>query len=125
MNNDTTGSFSSGKSGTTPTPSTPVRSSLLGDPDMGELIGLFVQDLPRRVEELRHESDAANWSGVKRVAHQLKGASAGYGFACVGELAGELEQRAIRTLTSSTEQDIKKTIEQVNQLIALCQRVQA
>jgi HPt (histidine-containing phosphotransfer) domain-containing protein len=106
-------------------PSSPVFSSLASDPDMVELIELFVNDLPRRVDELRQCSGAADWDSVRRVAHQLKGASAGYGFAVVGEVAGALEVHAIRALKTSAADDTERVLAQVNDLISICERARS
>lgn len=103
----------------------PVLSSMVNDPDMGDLIELFVQDLPRRVEELQGVARVSDWDGVRRVAHQLKGASGGYGFAIVGTCAGELEARTIRAAKSRLDSDLTEVRKQIDELISLCNRVRA
>lgn len=104
---------------------TPLLSTMAGDPDMSELVELFVQDLPRRVEELESVARAGDWESVRRVAHQLKGASGGYGFPSVGSCAGELEARTLKASTTRLEGDLEKVREQLNALVSLCQRVKA
>jgi HPt (histidine-containing phosphotransfer) domain-containing protein len=65
---------------TTPTPHTPLRSSLAGDPDMAELVDMFLEELPQRLTVLTTAVDAGDIETLRRLAHQLKGAAGGYGF---------------------------------------------
>ncbi len=82
-----------------------IQSDFAGDPDMGELVELFLQELPERMKVSTEAWTAGDLKIVQRVAHQLRGSSAGYGFPSLGLVAGEVED-TIRTpqppLTSPT-----------------------
>lgn len=92
---------------------------------MAELVDLFVGELSRRVNELQECCAQNDWNSIRRLAHQLKGASAGYGFAPVGIAAGELELRANKALQTHAQADSERAADQLRQLIAICQRVRA
>ena len=71
--------------------SSPVRSSFADDPDMAELVEYFVDEVPQRLESLMALCESGDREGVQRLAHQLKGACAGYGFEEVGLAAASVE----------------------------------
>jgi HPt (histidine-containing phosphotransfer) domain-containing protein len=66
-------------------------SEFADDPDMVELIELFVDGIPAQIAKLEAASAAGDPDGVRRIAHQLKGAAGGYGFSTVTDAAGVLE----------------------------------
>lgn len=68
-----------------------LRSDLWDEPEMRDLVMGFVGNLPQRVAQLESHAARGNWSDVARVAHQLKGAAGGYGFAPVSDAARVLE----------------------------------
>jgi CheY-like chemotaxis protein/HPt (histidine-containing phosphotransfer) domain-containing protein len=94
-------------------PEAPLRSSYADDPEMAELIARFVQSLPARVEELRASQPGA----MIRLAHQLKGAAGGYGFAPITETASRLEQ--------ALQESRPDTGALLEELVLLCQRARA
>lgn len=67
-------------------------SSLGGDPDLGEIVELFVEEMPDRVATLLDQLEAADWEGLHRAAHQLKGAAGSYGYAPISDYAAVLEK---------------------------------
>ena len=73
------------------TPSGSIRSQFADDAEMLQLVQEFVGELPHRIEELNDAWREADAESLKRLAHRLKGASAGYGFAVLGEAAARLE----------------------------------
>ena len=91
-------------------------SSLAGDPDLAELVEMFVEEMPGRVEILLHQLETSDWDGLKRSAHQLKGAAGSYGFdyisPCAAKLEGTIHQR-------DPEELIRQT---VSELVELCNR---
>lgn len=99
----------------------PLRSTLAGDPDMAELVGLFVADLPQRIASIEAAWSARRTTDVQRLAHQLRGSSASYGFAPIGESAGRLED-ALRSLGASPEASLDELNQSVRELLALCAR---
>lgn len=112
----------------------PVLSEFRKDPDMLELVELFVSELPTRIKAMQEAALASNFEALKRHAHQLKGAGGGYGFPTVSTAAGELEdaikQAGIET-TSATpspsatpdEQVLAKIRQDLQALLQLCARV--
>lgn len=66
-------------------------SPLALEPDLAELVEIFVSDLPDRVAEIRRYAQFEDWSEVRRLAHQLKGAGGSYGFPHLSEAAQQVE----------------------------------
>lgn len=69
----------------------PIYSTLADDPEMAELVEMFVDEAPEKLERLETLLAAEDWDELKRLAHQLKGAAGGYGFAVVTDCAQRLE----------------------------------
>ena len=91
-------------------------SSLAGDPMLGQLVDLFVAEMPSRTATLLGRLEACDWGGLRQVAHQLKGAAGSYGFAAISPAAGQLEDALRRQLP---EEAIRQA---VDQLVALCRQ---
>lgn len=94
----------------------PIFSSFADDPEMFELIGLFIVELPDRVETIRQAVQQGENDALKRIAHQLRGAAPSYGFSAIGEAAGRIES----TLQKGVGLD--QLPDAVDELIALCER---
>jgi HPt (histidine-containing phosphotransfer) domain-containing protein len=101
-----------------PAPTT-IESELADDPELAELIGRFVERLPRRVGELQNALDAQDLEGVATLAHRLKGAAGNYGFTPVWDAAKQLEESA------KTAHQLADVQTQVEALVDLCGRVRA
>tara|TARA_R110002095_G_scaffold31255_4_gene30173 strand:+ start:1851 stop:2165 length:315 start_codon:yes stop_codon:yes gene_type:complete len=69
----------------------PVRSIFCDDEDFLELIEMFVDGIEEKKAILRQSSAGEHTEELKVLAHQLKGASAGYGFEELSQIAAELE----------------------------------
>jgi HPt (histidine-containing phosphotransfer) domain-containing protein len=69
-------------------------SSLGGDPDLGELVEMFVDEIPQRVARMRDCMDEGDTDGLRRTAHQLKGAVGSYGFSQLTPALEHLESLA-------------------------------
>lgn len=66
--------------------------SVLGaDADFAEIVGLFVDEMPGRIRDLKAHFGGANWDELARLAHQLKGAAGSYGFDQLTPFAARLE----------------------------------
>lgn len=113
----------SANQGTTATANQPLRSTLANDPDMQELIQLYIQDIPVRLQGIRTAMASGNLNEVRRLSHQLRGASAGFGFAQVGDVAAEVEE-TIKALHEQADA-IERVRPLVEKLDALCRRVAA
>lgn len=108
-------------------PKTPIVSEFAADPDMAELVGLFVTELPDRVASIQRAVAAGQTETLTRLAHQLRGASAGYGFPTIGQSAERLELR-LKQLSSASGPApgcVEAVTAQVNELVDLCNRVRA
>jgi HPt (histidine-containing phosphotransfer) domain-containing protein len=70
-----------------------LRSSLANDEVLRELVELFVEEMPGRAARLHECFAAADWDGLRRAAHQMKGSSGSYGFDQLTPYAADLEMR--------------------------------
>lgn len=100
-----------------------ILSSFAGDPEMRELIGYFVEELPKRTHALEEAWKSADLGSLRRIAHQLKGAAGGYGFDTIGQAAGELEVCACDAPVG--EDRVRFLESQVRRLVDLCSRAAA
>jgi len=89
------------------------------DPDLGELVEMFVEELPNRVSTLQTHAQDQDWESLRRVAHQMKGSGGSYGFGDISTYAARLEASCKQ---ESKEQQILETLEE---LISLCSRIRA
>ena len=69
-----------------------LRSEFADDPDMADIVGLFVRELPQRLEAMHSALISGEIEQVRVLAHQLKGAAGGYGFPKLGEAAALVDQ---------------------------------
>ena len=69
----------------------------MGDEDfVRKILGLFLDNAPQRVQELRTALDAGDASAARMAAHTIKGMAANAGAEAMSSLAGEMEN-AIQT----------------------------
>ena len=102
-----------------------IQSEFAGDPEMAELVEMFVSELPERIQTLNTIWTGKQFDELKRISHQLKGASAGYGFTVIGTAAGHLEA-SLKMLNGEPSGDsLMKIKKQFDDLVALCQRAAA
>ena len=97
----------------------PLYSSLGSDPDLGEIVTMFVDEMPGRIATIEAQAAAGDWDELRRTAHQLKGAAGSYGFDAISPVAAAVEA-AIR-LASSPE-EIRDRVEI---LVGMCRRATA
>ena len=96
-----------------------IYSHLGGDPDLRDIVEMFVEEMPGRVASLLEHLNDADWDGLRRAAHQLKGAAGSYGFEAISPCAGRVES-AIRD--GEPEQRIRDA---VMELVDLCGRARS
>ena len=96
-----------------------VYSTLGLDPDLGDLVEMFVQEIPERVTRIRTYWEQADRANLERAAHQLKGAVGSYGFEA---LTPTLERLDYSLRMSRPEEEIRDAIEEVSEL---CSRARA
>lgn len=114
----------SGASGTT-SGNTPIFSQLANDPDMVELVEMFVSELPNRVEAVLQHWQNRDFRELRRLIHQLKGSSGGYGFSQLGRAAAELEHDLGKIIDRTEQNELNKVKDGIDELVRLCQRVRA
>lgn len=108
-----------------PSGESPLVSQFAGDPEMAELVRLFVSELPERLEALTAAWSQRRIADVTRMAHQLKGACGGYGFPTIGQAAANLESR-LRTLGASQAEGALESLKaEFGKLLELCSRASA
>jgi HPt (histidine-containing phosphotransfer) domain-containing protein len=95
----------------------PVYSTLAADPMLGELVDLFMQEMPERINALETLAEARDWNQLARTAHQLKGAAGSYGFAEVTPCAARLEAAAREARHDEA------ILLALDELLALCRRL--
>ncbi len=88
-----------------------IYSSISSDPCMGELVEMYVDELPERIETLESLLADSNWPELKRMTHQIKASAPGYGFESVGLVAAAAE------LSIMEEQPVNDRQERIKDLI--------
>ena len=94
----------------------PLYSDLSTDPDMLELVEMFVSELPDRVAAIEQAVQQSNLADLAKLSHQLKGAGGGYGFSSITEAAAVVEKQA------KSETDINAVRASLSELLSLCNR---
>lgn len=67
---------------------------LLDDDDKAEMVASFLENLPGRATAIEEAYRSGDLASLARLAHQLKGSAALFGFAQVSVIARELDQKA-------------------------------
>ncbi len=101
---------------TDPSTGAPLISEFADDPDMLELVEMFVGELPQRVADIQQAVDTSDKATLARLSHQLKGSAGGYGFTPITNAAADVEKlvKADKQL-----QDIEA---EIAELLTLCRR---
>ncbi|MFN7020297.1 MAG: Hpt domain-containing protein [Phycisphaerales bacterium] len=104
-----------------------IRSTFADDPDMRELVKLFVSELPSKLAEVLSALESEDLDGLRSRAHMLRGSCGGYGFAQIGAAAGRIESELIALSADGVERDssIQSVRKQVAELADLCRRATA
>ncbi len=95
-----------------------IISEFSGDPEMMELIGEYVGNLRASAEALQAAHRSHDLGLLARLAHQVRGSAAGYGFPQLGLVAGALEDR----IRGSASSDAGEIAAEVTRLTELCRR---
>lgn len=102
-----------------------LSSEFAGDPDMVELVKMFVDEMPQRIDALLDSWQRGSAGDLRRLAHQMKGACGGYGFPQVGHAAGALEKSLAAFGQDVALGDLEGLRDQVDELVGMCRRVTA
>ena len=97
----------------------PLYSTLASDPDMNELVEMFVDEMPGRVDSLNTQEKEKDWEGMARSAHQLKGSGGGYGFEPITTSAAKL----VNSIRSASPEE--QILASLGELLSLCRRARA
>jgi HPt (histidine-containing phosphotransfer) domain-containing protein len=97
----------------------PLFSSLSSDPEMRELVEMFVGNLQGRIQAIERAVAGNDAAELARIAHQLRGAGGGYGFEAISESAASLEQSA------KAAASVGEVATELMDLINLCRRATA
>ena len=100
-------------------PTALVYSHLATDPNLGELVELFVQEMPDRINALETHARSHDWLQLTRTAHQLKGSAGSYGFGEITPCAARLE---VAARDGGQEEEILSTLDE---LLHLCRRIRS
>ncbi len=95
----------------------PVYSAYGDDPNLAELVTIFVHELPQRLETLRAHAEVADWESLARVAHQLNKWGSAYGFAKLSTLAARMEH------CCSPQQRPGEILKALDRFAEYCERV--
>jgi HPt (histidine-containing phosphotransfer) domain-containing protein len=96
-----------------------ILSEFANEPDMSEIIGMFVAEMPEKIEAIRAACEKDDVAALSVLAHRLKGSAGGYGFPTLTDAAAELE------LAVKYGADLAAVREQVESLVGLCARIRA
>ena len=96
-----------------------IYSALAADPDLGELVGMFVDEMSDRINALETQARSRDWQQLAQTVHQIKGAAGSYGFNAITPYAVRLENAA---KNGCQEAEILSAL---YELLDLCRRVQA
>ena len=99
--------------------SSPIYSVFASDPDLREMIRLFVAEISDRMAIFETHLASGNWTELARMAHQLKGAAGSHGFAELSVAATALDV-AIRSQVGQASISVATT-----NVLALCRRITA
>ncbi len=71
-----------------------IKSEYADDPDFVEIIDQFVAGLAEKLQSMQQALGNGDFEMLERLAHQLKGAGAGYGYSAITDPATALEESA-------------------------------
>jgi len=94
-----------------------IYSRLATDPELGNMVDVFVQRMPDRIRTIESQATRRNWERLARTAQQLKGAAGSHGFDDITPYAARLE----RTAEEASQEE--RIFAAVDELVELCRRV--
>lgn len=98
----------------------PIQSEFADDPEMQELIQMFLVGLTDYCTQLEQGLADQDLETLRRVGHQLKGAGGGYGYSLITATGGQLEQAVLRD--GAVTDDVRAA---ARELIQVCRNAQA
>jgi HPt (histidine-containing phosphotransfer) domain-containing protein len=101
----------------------PLRSRYADDPDMADILELFVNEMPKRLGEISSCWERRELERLTHLVHQLKGSSGGYGFPELGTAAGRLEDTLRQLVERGSAVGPPQLQSEFNCLLDLCRSV--
>jgi HPt (histidine-containing phosphotransfer) domain-containing protein len=98
-----------------------IKSQLSNDPDMRELVEMFVDEMPARAAKLREVLTSQQWKELANEAHKLRGSAGGHGFTSIGNVAAGVED-LVRSSTGKEEAMLAQIKARVDELVSMCER---
>ncbi|WP_158264866.1 Hpt domain-containing protein [Blastopirellula marina] len=96
-----------------------IYSDFGSDEDLAELVEMFVDEIPARVQSMLDAAESSDWEQLGRIAHQMKGAAGSYGFGEVTNVAARLEH-------ACREGDSPEAIQRgLQDLVTICLRMRS
>ncbi|MBA5865124.1 MAG: Hpt domain-containing protein [Nitrospira sp. CR1.3] len=86
----------------------PGRVTVSVDPDLEEIVPVFLENRRREVATLRTAFAGDDLKTLRLLGHRMKGDGGGYGFDAISEIGEVLEQAAIRKDRRVIGQQIEK-----------------
>lgn len=100
------------------TSTAPILSAFSDDPDMRELVEMFVAEVPDKITAFETYASTRNWPKLRQLSHQLKGSTGGYGFEEVTPLA-----RGLENAVSSQQPDAEAVDACIRELVEVLRRL--
>ena len=91
-------------------------SEYANDPDMIDLVEMFIDEMPDRISAIEQAVHQADIAMLSSLSHQLKGSAGGYGFGPITTAAAQVEQLA------TTEKQLQEMEGAIAELLSLCRQ---
>jgi HPt (histidine-containing phosphotransfer) domain-containing protein len=92
-------------------------STLADDPDLGEIVRLYVGEMPQRIAALQASFELGDRVRLATLAHQMKGSAGSHGFHAITSYAATLERLS---RFNASDEELRQAFEA---LIEICSRV--
>ena len=93
----------------------PIDSEYADDPDLRDIVMLFVDELPKRVLAVKAAFEARDLDTLKTLTHQMRGSAGGYGFGLIGTTAAEIELELL-----GEQSNLSLIQERIEDLASIC-----
>jgi HPt (histidine-containing phosphotransfer) domain-containing protein len=105
---------------------TQAREATGGDDDLlREIIGIFLEDFPRMLEDLERALGAGDADAVRRAAHTLKGSVAVLGATALAAVAKDAEDHARAGDLDAARDDIARVQAEARRLVPVLEELLA
>lgn len=94
----------------------PYLSEYADDPDLRDIVMMFVDELPKRVLAVKAAFEARDLEQLKTLTHQMRGSAGGYGFGTIGTTAEEIELELL-----GEQSNLSLIQERIEDLASICQ----